>query len=62
MNDNNHRLHEIVSRLDRLRPVPTHLLMEIVTGKGMCMSLFTEDEPPELTGENTADRELAERL
>jgi WhiB family redox-sensing transcriptional regulator len=56
------RLIEIARRLDRLRWVPTDVLGQIVTWAGRCMWAFTAGEPPQLTGCDTADRELAARL
>lgn len=56
------RLIEIAGRLDRLRRVPTNVLGQIVTWAGRCMWAYTTGEPPQLTGCDTADRELAARL
>jgi WhiB family transcriptional regulator, redox-sensing transcriptional regulator len=56
------RLIEIARRLDRLRRVPTDVLGQIVTWAGRCMWAYTTGEPPQLTGCDTADRELAARL
>ena len=53
------RLHEIAARLDRLRWVPRDVLGEIVIRDGLCVSAFTEGEPPQLLGIDTPDRELA---
>lgn len=64
MNHNDYRrLHEIVVRLDRLRPVPTEVLAEIVRRGCVCQwVLVTEVDPLEPTTKETADRELAEQL
>lgn len=56
------RLVSIAWRLDRLRFVPDDVLGEIVMRDGRCMWAFTEGDPPQLTGIDTADRELAWRL
>ncbi len=55
-------LIEIAWRLDRLRWVPRDVLGDIVTRDGACMWAYTEGDPPQLTGNDTADRELAARL
>jgi WhiB family redox-sensing transcriptional regulator len=55
-------LVSIAWRLDRLRWVPREVLGRIVTSDGRCMQAFTEGDPPQLTGIDTADRELAWRL
>lgn len=50
---------DIAARLDRYEPVPTDVLCEVVTRDGMCFWAFDRQDMPELTGEDTADRELA---
>lgn len=62
MNSDDDRLDEIAARLDRLRGVPNEVLGEIVLRDGRCLWAFTHGEPPELTGIDTAERELAARL
>ncbi|MGH3753730.1 MAG: hypothetical protein ACRDRP_13735 [Pseudonocardiaceae bacterium] len=62
MNPDNDRLNEIAARLDRLIDVPSDVLGEIVVRDGLCVWAFTHGEAPELTGVDTADRELAARL
>jgi WhiB family transcriptional regulator, redox-sensing transcriptional regulator len=56
------RLVEIAWRLDRLRWVPSDMLAEIVTRDGRCVWAYTSGDPPPLTGNDTADRDLAVRL
>ncbi len=55
-------LVEIAWRLDSLRWAPSDVLAEIVTRDGRCVWAYTSGNPPSLTGNNTADRELAARL
>lgn len=62
VNPDNDRLNEIAARLDRLIDVPSDVLGEIVVRDGLCVWAFTHGEAPELTGVDTADRELAARL
>ncbi|MFB9688419.1 WhiB family transcriptional regulator [Amycolatopsis plumensis] len=50
---------EIADRLDRYATVPTEVLAEVVTRDGLCFWAFDRSEMPELTGEDTPDRELA---
>jgi WhiB family transcriptional regulator, redox-sensing transcriptional regulator len=56
------RLVGIAWRLDRLRWVPRGVLGERVMAEGACMWAYVEGEPPQLTGIDTPDRELAARL
>ncbi|MGH3629701.1 MAG: WhiB family transcriptional regulator [Sciscionella sp.] len=56
------RFRHIADRLERLAAVPTGTLGEAVIRHGVCMSALTEGDPPELTGVEGADRELAARL
>lgn len=53
---------EIAGRLDRYLAVPDDMLAELVTRDGLCFWAFERDEMPELSGEDTPDRELAARL
>jgi WhiB family transcriptional regulator, redox-sensing transcriptional regulator len=62
MTPNDHRYLEIAWRLDRLRWLPTDQLAEIVTHDGLCLWAYAEGDPPQLTGIDSADRELAWRL
>jgi WhiB family redox-sensing transcriptional regulator len=55
-------LVDIAWRLDRLRWVPRDVLAEIVMRDGRCVWAFTSGDPPELTGVDATDRELAARL
>ncbi len=52
----------IAWRLDRLRWVPVDVLADIVMKDGACVWAFAEGEPPDLTGHDAIDRELAARL
>jgi WhiB family redox-sensing transcriptional regulator len=56
------RLSEIAARLDGLRAVPREVLAEIVMRDGRCVWAYTSGDPPPLTGNDTADREMAARL
>ena len=53
---------EIADRLDRYAAVPDDVLAEVVTRDGLCFWAFDRSEMPELSGEDTPDRELAARL
>lgn len=53
---------EIARGLDRYAAVPDDVLAEVVTRDGLCFWAFDRDEMPELSGEDTPDRELAWRL
>lgn len=52
----------IAWRLDRLRWVPVDVLADVVMKDGSCVWAFADGNPPELTGHDTIDRELASRL
>lgn len=52
----------IAASLDRLRRIPDHVLDEVVTCDGLCMWAFRRGDVPAMTGEDTADRELAASL
>jgi WhiB family transcriptional regulator, redox-sensing transcriptional regulator len=56
------RLVNIAWRLDRLRWVPSNTLGHVVMRDGMCVWAYNEGDPPQLTGFDTPDRELAWRL
>ena len=56
------RLKRIAARLERLTSVPREVLADVVTRDGLCMWGFPDTDPPELTGEDTPDRELAARF
>lgn len=47
---------------DRYADVPDEVLCTLVTRDGLCFWVFDRDAMPELTGEDTPDRELAARL
>jgi WhiB family redox-sensing transcriptional regulator len=55
------RLIVIAWRLDRLRWVPGAVLAQAVQRDGLCLWAYPDSDPPELTGTDTADRELAAR-
>jgi WhiB family transcriptional regulator, redox-sensing transcriptional regulator len=57
--DNDRWLIDIAWRLDRLRWVPRAVLASIVERDGLCLWAYPLSDPPELTGTDTADRELA---
>lgn len=50
------------AELDELAAVPTEVLADWVTARGRCLWDTTFGEPPEWTGEDDPDRELATRL
>ena len=60
--DDYYRLVGIAWRLDRLRWVPRDVLADLVMKDGECVWAFTDGDPPELTGVESVDRELAARL
>ena len=53
---------EMAAELDELRVVSTEVLAAWVTDRGRCLWETTFGEPPEWTGEDEPDRELATRL
>lgn len=53
------RLRTIVEHLDWLKDVPTEVLAAIFYRDGLCLWVYPEGDPPELTGVDTPDRELA---
>ncbi|MFB9930143.1 WhiB family transcriptional regulator [Amycolatopsis halotolerans] len=53
---------EIAAQLDRYADVPDDALAEVVTRDGLCFWAFDRSEIPELSGEDTPDRELAARM
>jgi WhiB family redox-sensing transcriptional regulator len=59
---NDDRLTEMAEKLDRLIKVPTDVLADIVMRHGACLWCYGEGDPPPLTGNDTADRELAARI
>ncbi|HEY0691805.1 MAG TPA: WhiB family transcriptional regulator [Kribbella sp.] len=53
---------ELAAELDELAMVPTDVLADWVTARGRCLWETTFGEPPEWSGEEQPDRELATRL
>lgn len=49
----------IAKRLDRLAAAPDELLARLVTRYGLCFWAFDREDIPELSGDDTPDRELA---
>jgi len=62
VNREHDRLAAIAARLDRLMWTPTEVLSRVVTEDGMCFWAFTRGDVPAMSGEESADRELAARL
>ena len=54
--------NELAARLDRYADVPDEVLCEVVTRDGLCFWVFDRETMPELTGEDSPDRELAAAL
>ena len=52
----------MAAELDELAMVPTKVLADWVTARGRCLWETTFGEPPEWSGEEQPDRELATRL
>jgi WhiB family transcriptional regulator, redox-sensing transcriptional regulator len=59
INPDDVRLIDIAWRLDRLRWVPREVLAQAVQRDGLCLWVYPDNDPPELTGTVAADRELA---
>lgn len=55
-------VEELAAELDELAAVPTEVLADWVTARGRCLWETTFGEPPEWTGEQEPDRELAHRM
>lgn len=55
-------LNSIATRLDRLRHVQTDVLADLVQRHDTCLWTHFPGDPPEVTGHDNADRELAARL
>ena len=53
---------QMVAELDELAAVPTEVLADWVTARGRCLWETTLGDPPEWTGSDEPDRELASRL
>jgi WhiB family redox-sensing transcriptional regulator len=60
--DDHYRFVGIAWRLDRVRWVPTDVLAQLVARDGLCFWAITSGDPPEMTGHDLLDRELAARL
>ena len=59
---NQYDYEEIAARLDRYANMPDDVLVEAVIRDGLCFWAFDRADFPELSGEDTPDRELAARL
>jgi WhiB family redox-sensing transcriptional regulator len=55
-------LGELSAELDELAVVPTEVLADWVTARGRCLWESTFGDPPEWSGDDDSDRELAHRL
>ncbi|WP_103343033.1 transcription factor WhiB, partial [Amycolatopsis sp. CA-126428] len=53
---------EMAVRLDRYADVPDDVLSEVVARDGLCFWAFDRADMPELSGDDSPDRELAARL
>jgi WhiB family transcriptional regulator, redox-sensing transcriptional regulator len=62
MNQPGKSLEEMAAELDELAAVPSEVLADWVTARGRCLWVITFGEPPEWSGEDEPDRELAHRL
>lgn len=60
--DNYDNAANMAADLDRFANLPDDVLYEVVTRDGLCFWVFDREDMPELTGEDTPDRELAARL
>jgi WhiB family transcriptional regulator, redox-sensing transcriptional regulator len=56
------RYEQWAAELDELAAVPTEVLADWVTAQGRCLWETTFGEPPEWTGEDDPDRELATQM
>jgi hypothetical protein len=56
------RFAAIAGRLDWLAAVPNEVLAGVVTRDGLCFRAFRRGDVPAMTGQDTADRELAASL
>ncbi|MEV8613130.1 WhiB family transcriptional regulator [Amycolatopsis sp. NPDC051373] len=57
-----HDYKEMAAQLDRYADVPREVLHEVVARDGLCFWAFDRAEMPELSGEDSPDRELAALL
>src|SRR5881227_1465486 len=62
MNKDERFYEGIAARLDHLERVPTGVLLDLVTRDGLCFWAFDRADMPELSGEDSPDRELAARM
>lgn len=53
---------QMAAELDELEMVPTEVLADWVTARGLCLWQTTFGEPPEWSGEDKPDRDLATQL
>jgi WhiB family redox-sensing transcriptional regulator len=53
---------QVADELDELAVVPTEVLADWVTARGRCLWELTFGDPPEWTGDDEPDRELATRM
>jgi WhiB family redox-sensing transcriptional regulator len=56
------RYEQWAAELDELTAVPTEVLADWVRARGRCLWETTFGEPPEWTGDDDPDREMAVRL
>lgn len=56
------RLPSIAHGLDRVAAVPTTTLVAAVINEGACITALTRGEPPPVTGDRAADRDLSTRV
>jgi WhiB family redox-sensing transcriptional regulator len=59
---NGKSVQEMAAELDGLAVIPTEVLADWVTARGRCLWETTFGEPPEWSGEDEPDRELAHQL
>jgi WhiB family transcriptional regulator, redox-sensing transcriptional regulator len=59
---NRKSVQEMAAELDELAVIPTEVLADWVTARGRCLWEITFGEPPEWSGEDEPDRELAHQL
>lgn len=57
-----HDYEEMAAQLDRYADVPDDVLNNLVTGDGLCFWAFDRADMPELSGDDSPDRELAARM
>ncbi|WP_026425755.1 WhiB family transcriptional regulator [Actinokineospora inagensis] len=53
---------QTAAALDPLAQVPDEVLWDVVTRDGACMSVYTDGQAPDFTGDVLSDRELAARI